>query len=243
MLPAVSAAGSIAAKIDHRRDAPGRTSCALVQHPLRTRALGNEGRPIQHHQVGGNARFVLEPPTDPDNEKEYKVTFQTIFDRKVKATLLACVVLCSVSISPSPAQSAPQNSDKTVKAGISSHYRPNQPSKKAGEYFDLIWGVQGLSVRTVESGALIRFSYRVLDPNKAAILNDKKFDPFLDAPDRGVRLSIPSLEKVGQLRQGSTQEAGKSYWMAFSNPRRTVKRGDRVNVVIGEFHADGLMVE
>jgi hypothetical protein len=31
--------------------------------------------------------------------------------------------------------------------------------------------------------------------------------------------------------------------MAFSNPRRTVKRGDRVNVVIGQFHADGLLVE
>jgi hypothetical protein len=31
--------------------------------------------------------------------------------------------------------------------------------------------------------------------------------------------------------------------MAFSNPRRTVKPGDRVNVVIGRFHADGLVVE
>jgi hypothetical protein len=58
-----------------------------------------------------------------------------------------------------------------------------------------------------------------------------------------VRLSVPSLEKVGQLRQGVTEEAGKSYWMAFSNPRRTVKRGDRVNIVIGQFQADGLVVE
>ena len=171
------------------------------------------------------------------------MVFQTILDRKVKAILSACVLLCGLAISGSPAQSVPQGSGKPAKDGVQSRYRPNQPPKRAGEYFDLIWGVQGLSVRAVESGALIRFSYRVLDPSKAAILNDKKFEPFLDAPTRGVRLSVPSLEKVGQLRQGVTEEAGRSYWMAFSNPRRTVKRGDRVSIVIGQFHADGLTVE
>jgi hypothetical protein len=56
-------------------------------------------------------------------------------------------------------------------------------------------------------------------------------------------LVVPSLEKVGQLRQSGTAEEGKVYWMAFSNPRRSVKPGDRVSVVIGNFHADGLVVE
>ncbi len=51
------------------------------------------------------------------------------------------------------------------------------------------------------------------------------------------------MEKVGQLRQSSTSQAGKSYWMAFSNKGRLVKRGDRVNVVIGKFRADGLVVD
>ena len=169
--------------------------------------------------------------------------FRMIIDRKVDALLLACALLGGAAASPSPAQSAPENSAKTVNASVPTHYQPNQPSKRAGEYFGLIWGVEGLNVKAVESGALIRFSYRVLDPSKAGILNDKKVDAFLVAPAQGVRLSIPSLEKVGQLRQGATEEAGKSYWMAFSNPRRTVKRGDHVNIVIGNFHADGLMVE
>jgi hypothetical protein len=168
--------------------------------------------------------------------------FRIIFDRKVNALLLACALL-GAAASPSSAQSAPENSGKPVNASLPSHYKPNQPSKRAEEYFNVIWGVEGLSVKAVESGALIRFSYRVLDPSKAAIFNDKNIDAFLVAPSLGVRLSIPSLEKVGQLRQGATEEAGKSYWMAFSNPRRTVKRGDHVNIVIGEFHADGLVVE
>jgi hypothetical protein len=98
-------------------------------------------------------------------------------------------------------------------------------------------------VKAAESGELIRFTYHVVDPVKSKILNDKKFEPALIFPEGHVKLVIPSLEKVGQLRQSSTPEAGKSYWMAFSNPGRTVKRGDRVDIVIGQFRAEGLIVE
>jgi hypothetical protein len=51
------------------------------------------------------------------------------------------------------------------------------------------------------------------------------------------------MDKIGKLRQSSTPEAGKSYWMAFSNKGRLVKRGHRVSVVIGKFRADGLVVD
>lgn len=162
---------------------------------------------------------------------------------------LACGLLLTALTSGGNAiaQAAPfsssQPADHANNPGGPVRYHPNRVSKRAGEYYAMIWGVDSLSVKAVESGALIRFTYRIIDPGKARILNDKKFDAFLDSPAKNVRLSIPSLEKVGQLRQSTTEEAGKSYWMAFSNPRRTVKRGDRVNVVIGQFHADGLIIE
>ena len=83
----------------------------------------------------------------------------------------------------------------------------------------------------------------MLDPNKAKTLNDKKNEPSLIDPRAGVILVVPSLEKVGQMRQSSTPEAGKSYWMAFSNKGRRVKRGDHVDVVMGNFQAQGLVVD
>jgi hypothetical protein len=82
-----------------------------------------------------------------------------------------------------------------------------------------------------------------LDAAKAKTLNDKEVTAFLIDPIAGIRLSVPTLEKVGQLRQSSTPEAGKVYWMAFSNPGRRVKPGDRVEVVIGQFRAEGLVVD
>ena len=165
-----------------------------------------------------------------------------------KTRLIAKLVLvggsfaCGVCLTPLQAQTAPPAA-KPVTINSPTRYQPDRFAGRAGEYYRAIWGIDSLSVKAAESGELIRFSYRVLDPRRAQTLNDKKIEAFLNSPQHHVQLVIPSLEKVGQLRQSSTPEPGRSYWMAFSNPHRTVKRGDRVNVVIGQFHADGLVVE
>jgi hypothetical protein len=144
------------------------------------------------------------------------------------------------------AQSAPQPSQPAqqppaaAKPGAA-RYHPSVP-RRAVLYYSSVWGVDSLDVKWTESGEVIRFSYRILDPDKAAMLNDKKNEPSLIDPEAGVKLVVPSLEKVGQLRQSSPPEAGKSYWMAFSNKGRYVKKGHRVDVVIGNFRAEGLVV-
>ena len=100
-----------------------------------------------------------------------------------------------------------------------------------------------LRVKAAESGGLIRFNYRVLDPAKAAALNDKKLEPQLIDSQAGVKLVVPQMDKVGKLRQSSTPKPGMTYWMAFSNPTRAVKPGHRVDVVIGSFRANSLVVD
>jgi hypothetical protein len=110
-------------------------------------------------------------------------------------------------------------------------------------YYQGVWGVDELHVKVAESGEMIRFNYRVVDPAKAAPLNKKEAEPELIDSQAGIKLTVPELEKVGKLRQSSTPHAGMSYWMAFANPTLGVKRGHRVDVVIGSFHANGLIVE
>lgn len=119
----------------------------------------------------------------------------------------------------------------------------NRLSRRADMYYQGAWGVGDLHVKVAESGALIRFDYQVLDPQKAVALNNKQVEPVLYDAQAGVKLVIPELEKVGKLRQSSTPKAGMTYWMAFSNPTNAVKRGHRVDVVIGQFRADNLVVE
>jgi hypothetical protein len=128
-------------------------------------------------------------------------------------------------------------------SAVASRYRPDRFAGRAGRYYELIWGVDSLGVKWAESGEVIRFTYRVLDPAKAGVLNSPGVEPSLIDPHAGVSLVVPAFENVGKLRQVSAPETGRSYWMAFSNKGRLVKRGDRVNVVVGPFHADGLVVD
>jgi hypothetical protein len=124
-----------------------------------------------------------------------------------------------------------------------SPYAPDRFAGRAGLNYRLIWGIDSISVRLVESGELVRFSYRVLDPDKARLLNDKQAQATLDDPKAGISLVVPTMEKIGQLRQTSAPEVGRSYWMTFSNKGRGVKSGDRVDVVIGQFKANNLVVD
>jgi hypothetical protein len=160
-----------------------------------------------------------------------------------KIMLLAVVLSSGTLAPPVGAQSSAPAGRPAAAASATTRYQPNRFAGRAGKYYQLVWGVDSLGLKAVESGEVIRFNYRVLDPNKAKALNDKKSEPSLIDPRAKVKLVVPSLEQVGQLRQSSTPEAGKSYWMAFSNKGRLVKRGDHVSVVIGKFRADGLVVD
>jgi hypothetical protein len=155
------------------------------------------------------------------------------------AGMCLCVTVSAASDTTKPAAAA----GKSGTSPSASPYLPDRFAGRAGRYYKLVWGVDSLEVKWAESGEVIKFTYRILDADKAKILNDKAATPSLDDPKAGVSLVIPSLENIGQLRQTGTPEAGRSYWMAFSNKGRLVKRGDRVNVVIGQFRADGLVVD
>jgi hypothetical protein len=157
--------------------------------------------------------------------------------------LLLSGILGSVLASAVPAQSPANRSSQSEVAGAPSRYRPNRFPRRERDFYQLMWGVDSFSVKAAESGEIIRFSYRVLDANKAKALNDKRAEPFLLDPQAQVKLVIPSLENVGLLRQTAPPEPGRSYWMVFSNKGRLVKPGDRVSVEIGSFRVDGLVVE
>src|SRR5215469_8392650 len=118
---------------------------------------------------------------------------------------------------PAKGQQAPPPAPKPSASASSSRYHPDRFAGRAGTYYELVWGVDRLILKWAE--------------------------PALIDPKAGVKLVVPSLEKVGQLRQTGTPEAGKSYWMAFSNKGRLVRKGDHVDVVIGQFRAQGLVVD
>jgi len=169
----------------------------------------------------------------------------------IRSVLFCNLLLCGALLgqSRSPASNANQpnyagtQNGATSKGATPVHYRPDRFAGRAGQYYRLIWGIDSLSVKWAESGEMIRFTYRVIDADKAKTLGDKKLEPSLIDEQAHVKLVVPMMDKVGKLRQTAPPEPGKTYWMLFSNKGGYVKRGDHINVVMGNFHADGLVVD
>jgi hypothetical protein len=159
--------------------------------------------------------------------------------------LLGALVIQGATGETSTQQSAKTRQARSAAKAVRapSHYLPNRFAGRAGAYYKYVWGIDSLSVKLMESGELVRFTWRVVNTDRAEVLNDKQVAPALIDPQAGASLVVPTMDKIGQLRQSAAPEAGKSYWIAFSNKGRLVKRGDRVNVVIGPFRAEGLAVD
>jgi len=164
----------------------------------------------------------------------------------LRAAVLTLAVMTLASVAgavTSNTASKPAARPVPAEPGAQSSHLPDRFAGQAGRYYRLVWGIDSLEVKTAESGQMIRFSWRVLDPGLARALNDKRAEPALVDQSAGVSLVVPTMEQIGQLRQTAPPEAGKSYWMAFSNKGRLVKPGHRVDVVIGGFRAEGLVVD
>jgi hypothetical protein len=157
-------------------------------------------------------------------------------------TCASLVLVCALSQACLAQTQAPA-SPTTNRVNKTSPYHGMKLSEKARAYYPAAWGVDHLRATYTSSGNLIRFSYRVLEPKLAKPLGDHESTPYLYAPRTHAMLQIPTMEKIGQLRQLNAAEANKEYWMVFSNKGNLVRPGERVDVVIGKFHADGLLVE
>jgi hypothetical protein len=182
-----------------------------------------------------------------------------MFDNKASCCnkfMLVAGLLASGILVPSVLTKAAQGNDKTVAAQPAAAASTVPPAPKAtrpasavarsqrgDEFYKKRWGIDNIIVRATASGILIRFSYRVVDAQKAALINDKSKHPYLIEEKTGLALQIPEMEKVGQLRQTSKPENGREYWMAFSNKSKLIKPGSRVDIVIGSFRINDLVVE
>lgn len=152
------------------------------------------------------------------------------------------VSLGAVAGTAPPTKTAKSHSNKSHPTHASRAVAGGMPAS-ARSYYASLYGVDQLSAELAESGQLVRFSYRILDAKLAQPFVDKISNPqMLDERARAV-LAVPSMEKVGPLRQGGSVDVGKVYWVLFSNRGGVVKHGDRVSVVIGTRRIDGLIVQ
>jgi hypothetical protein len=120
---------------------------------------------------------------------------------------------------------------------------PHKHHPRDNTYMKRKWGVEVLFVRETSAGYMLEFRYKVLDAEKAKPLFERQTKPHLIHVKTGAKLIVPTPAKTGALRNSNPPKTGKVYWMIFANPRKLVKAGEKVNIDIGDFHVNGLVVQ
>ena len=110
-------------------------------------------------------------------------------------------------------------------------------------YYKRQWGIEVIGIKPVSSGYMLAFKYRVIDPEKAKVLNDRNSKAYLKDLATGNVLAVPAMENVGELRTGAAPEADRIYFMIFGNPGKLVKAGSKVTLTAGNLHIDQMVVE
>jgi len=132
---------------------------------------------------------------------------------------------------------------KTVASSSSVTTSEHKHHPREMTYMKRKWGVELLYVRETSANYMLEFRYKVLDSDKAKPLFERQTKPVLTHLKTGAKLIVPTPAKTGALRNSNPPKTGKVYWMFFANPGQLVKPGDEVNINIGEFNADGLVVQ
>lgn len=159
------------------------------------------------------------------------------------AALLAGASAAARAAEPAPAPSVPVPAPVHKKRHKGKEDTVTGWRARRGLFFRRNWGVDIIGIRRVSSGLMLRFDYRVIDPERAAALSDKKVKPYVIDEATGTALAVPAMENIGELRQVAPAQADRTYFIIFGNPGGLVKRGGRVTLVIGSLRAEGIVVD
>jgi hypothetical protein len=146
-------------------------------------------------------------------------------------------VAAQPAASAAAAAEAPSPSAPASTAGSAEWHR------RHGLYYRRNWGVDIIGVKPVSSGYMLSFRYRIVDPAKAKLLNERKTKAYLIDEASGTTLAVPAMENIGELRTGTTPQADRIYFMIFGNPGRLVRSGAKVTIVAGAFRIEGMVVD
>ena len=105
------------------------------------------------------------------------------------------------------------------------------------------FGIEVVALHLAAAGHMLDFRFRVVDLDKAMPFFREDIKPYALDQKSGKSLSVPVPAKLGPMRPtGRDPKEGITYWMFFGNPG-LIGSGDKVTIVIGDYHLENLIVE
>jgi hypothetical protein len=114
----------------------------------------------------------------------------------------------------------------------------------SGMDFSDTLGIRIESLRLTASDYMLDMRYRVIDPEKAALILNRKEHPRIEVQRSGAILGVPVSYKLGPIRQTTLDpNPDRIYFTFFANPGHHVQRGDTVTLLLGDYRAENIVVQ
>jgi len=105
------------------------------------------------------------------------------------------------------------------------------------------WGIKPQTIRLTGAEHFLDFRYEVVDAEKAKSVMHRKKKALLKDQETGETFNV-TMTKIGAMRGSTTDpKPGKQYFILFTNVDKSIKRGQKVMVVIDECRVEDLKVE
>jgi hypothetical protein len=108
------------------------------------------------------------------------------------------------------------------------------------------FGIRIDGLRLSAAGSMLDFRYRVLDPQKAALILNGKVQPYLLDTTHNAKLGVPDTPVLGRLRQTARNDnilTDRTYFIMFGNPGKALHSGDKVTLVMDKVRITDLTVQ
>jgi len=152
---------------------------------------------------------------------------------------LALIFACSFTAAAQETEESGRTADSPPPGAATERAR----HPRMNSFMKRQWGIEILYVRQTAAGYMLEFRYKVVDAEKAKALFNRQTKPVLIHERTGAQLIVPTPAKTGALRNSNTPLDDHTYWMFFANPGKLVQPGEHVDIQIGEFLVEKLVVQ
>lgn len=105
------------------------------------------------------------------------------------------------------------------------------------------FGIRPLTIRLTGADHFLDFRYLVVDAEKARQVLHRNKKAVLQDQETGETYHV-TMTKIGAMRGTTTDpKPGSRYFMLFTNSEKSIKRGNKVSVIIDECRVEDLTVE
>ncbi len=148
----------------------------------------------------------------------------------------------TLALSSSPVAAVTQDTENWKNSSVTVETPADEPGQSI-QNLENEWGIELVRLGLSAAGYMIDFRYKLIDPEKADSLFNRKTKLYLVHQKTSKTIPVYNPAKVGPMRQTAIEpKSGRNYFIMFANPGRLIQPGDKITLIVGDSKIENLTI-